>query len=190
LEGWGRQSVENLRYAINEKKNISLEKFIYSLGIRHIGLENAKLISRNIKSSINFINLNKNNKLKELEDLDGIGETQIKSIKKFFLNKINQKIISSLQQALTITDAKDLTMIGKLKNQTFMITGKLLNMSRSEAKTLIEQNAGSIVSNVSNKLDYLILGSKPTKRKVEAAKELNIKILNQSDWLDKLNKTS
>ena len=190
LEGWGKQSVNNLRYSINEKKNISLEKFIYSLGIRHIGLENAKLISRNIKSSINFINLNKNNKLKELEDLDGIGETQIKSIKKFFLNKINQKIISSLQQALTITDAKDLTMIGKLKNQTFMITGKLLNMSRSEAKTLIEQNAGSIVSNVSNKLDYLILGSKPTKRKVEAAKELNIKILNQSDWLDKLNKTS
>ena len=68
-----------------------------------------------------------------------------------------------------------------------MLTGKLQNMSRSEAKTLIEQNSGSIISNVSKKLDYLIVGEKPTKRKIENAKELKIKILNQSEWLEMLN---
>ncbi|MDB9746615.1 hypothetical protein OAB07_00905 [Candidatus Pelagibacter sp.] len=71
-----------------------------------------------------------------------------------------------------------------------MLTGKLLNMSRSEAKSLIEQNSGSVISNVSKKLDYLIAGEKPTKRKVEAAKQLNVKVINQNEWLKLLNKLS
>ena len=68
-----------------------------------------------------------------------------------------------------------------------MLTGKLLSMSRSEAKKLIEENSGSIISNVSKKLDYLIVGEKPTKRKVDAAKEINVRILSQSEWLKMLN---
>ena len=79
---------------------------------------------------------------------------------------------------------------GSLANKTFMLTGKLEGMSRAEAKSLIEVNSGSIVSNVSKKLDFLVIGDKPTKRKVEAAKELKIKILNQSEWLKMLNKSS
>ena len=71
-----------------------------------------------------------------------------------------------------------------------MLTGKLDGISRAEAKSLIEQNSGSIISNVSKKLDYLIIGEKPTKRKIETAKEMNIKILNQKEWLSMLNKTS
>jgi DNA ligase (NAD+) len=71
-----------------------------------------------------------------------------------------------------------------------MLTGKLQGISRAEAKSLIEKNSGTIISNVSKKLDYLIIGEKPTKRKVEAAKELKIKILKQSEWLSLLNKTS
>ena len=71
-----------------------------------------------------------------------------------------------------------------------MLTGKLLNMSRSEAKSLIEQHSGSVISNISKKLDYLIVGEKPTKRKIENAKQLNIKIINQNEWLKLLNKSS
>ena len=71
-----------------------------------------------------------------------------------------------------------------------MFTGKLIGMSRAEAKSLIEKNSGTIVSNVSKKLDYLIIGDKPTKRKVEAAKELKIKILDQSELQKLLNKSS
>jgi DNA ligase (NAD+) len=187
LEGWGTQSVKNLKYSIDQKKVISLERYIYSLGIRHIGLEGAKLISKNIKSCVNFTNLDNNKNLKDLENLDGIGETQIKSIKKFFTNKTNKLIVNELQKLLTIEDTKKIKLKGKLKNKTFMLTGKLLNMSRSEAKSLIEQNSGSIISNVSKKLNYLIIGEKPTKRKIDAANELKIKILNQSDWLKMLN---
>ena len=68
---------------------------------------------------------------------------------------------------------------GPLQNKSFLITGKLIGMSRAEAKSLIEQNSGIIVSNVSSKLDYLIVGEKPTKRKIETAQQLNIKVLDQ-----------
>ena len=71
-----------------------------------------------------------------------------------------------------------------------MLTGKLEGISRAEAKSLIEENSGSIVSNVSKKLDYLIIGEKPTKRKIDAAKDLKVKILSQDEWLNMLNKTS
>ena len=79
---------------------------------------------------------------------------------------------------------------GLLKNKTFMLTGKLDGISRAEAKSLIEENAGTTVSSVSKKLDFLIIGDKPTKRKVENAKDLKIKIINQYEWLKMLNKTS
>ena len=79
---------------------------------------------------------------------------------------------------------------GLLNNKTFMLTGKLDGMSRAEAKSLIEENSGSIISNVSKKLDYLIIGEKPTKRKIEAAKDLKVKMLSQAEWLKMLDKTS
>ena len=190
MDGWGKQSVSNLKYSIDSRKNISFEKFVYALGIRHIGLENAKLISKNLKSSKNFLNLMKTNKFEELLNLDGMGETQINSIKNFFSNKINQKVLKELMDILLIKNSTEMKKNGPLKNKTFMLTGKLQSMSRAEAKSLIEQNSGSIISNVTKKLDYLIIGDKPTKRKVDIAKEMKIKILNQSDWLKMLNKTS
>ena len=190
LEGWGKQSVRNLRYSINQKKNISLERFIYSLGIRHTGFEGAKLMSKNLKSIKNFVNLSEEKKIYELENLDGVGETQIKSIKIFFNNKTNFIILKELSRLLKVQDAKVSNKKGILKEKTFMLTGKLLNMSRAEAKSLIEQNSGSVISNVSKKLDYLIAGEKPTKRKVEAAKQLSVKVINQDEWLKLLNKSS
>ncbi len=87
---------------------------------------------------------------------------------------------------LNISDLK-LNKDGKLLNNTFMFTGKLSNMSRAEAKSLIEENSGSVVSSVNKKLKYLIIGEKPTNRKVQKAKELGIKILSQKEWLNLLN---
>ncbi len=190
MDGWGRQSVANLRYAIEERKNISFERFIYSLGIRHIGFENAKLIAKTLKSAEKFINIAKDKKISELLNIDGIGETQIDSLQKFFLNQTNLKVIYSLQKILKINNAIQKKKDGILNSKTFMFTGKLQGISRAEAKSLIEKNSGTIISNVSKKLDYLIIGEKPTKRKVETAKELRIKILKQSEWLSLLNKTS
>ena len=87
---------------------------------------------------------------------------------------------------LKVKDSEMNKNSGLLDSKTFMFTGKLSNMSRSEAKSIIEQNSGSIVSNVSKKLDYLIVGEKPTNRKVNAAKNLGVKILDQNSWLKML----
>ena len=190
LEGWGKLSVENLKYSINEKKQIPLERFIYALGIRHIGLENAKLISRYFVSFSKFKTLSKNNNFNNLLNIDGIGDTQVNSIKNFFSNTINISILNELNKILTIKNAIIDNKNGLLKNQTFLVTGKLIGISRAEIKSLIEENSGTTVSSVSKKLNYLIIGDKPTKRKIEGAKELKIKILNQYQFLKMLNKTS
>ena len=186
LEGWGDLSVSNLKYSIDQSKKVSLDRFIYSIGIRHIGIENAKLLAEYTRSITNFLNFVKKNKLNELLNIDGIGETQINSLKKFFDNKSNYEVVERLSSILNISDLK-LNKSGKLLNNTFMFTGKLLNMSRAEAKSLIEKNSGSVVSSVNKKLKYLIIGEKPTNRKVEQAKELGIKILSQKEWLNLLD---
>ena len=189
LDGWGKLSAENLRYSINEKKKISLEKFIYSLGIRHIGLENAKLLSRHFGSFLNFKLLAKNSNYNELLNIDGIGETQVISIKNFFSKKINLMILNDLEKLLIIENAKSINKKGLLKDKSFLVTGKLSNISRAEVKSLIEENSGKTVSSVSKRLNYLIVGEKPTKSKIENAKSLNIKVINQDEFLKMLNKT-
>ena len=188
LDGWGAQSAANLKYSIDLRKKISLNRLIYSLGIRHIGLENAKIISKHLKNMKKFLELSKINKIDELLNIDGIGETQIKSIKNFFTNKTNLNVVYKLNKVLLIEDSKELTKNGPLREKTFMITGKLTGISRAEAKSLIEQNSGSIISNVSKKLNYLVVGDKPTKRKLDIANELGVKVLNQTDLIKMLNK--
>jgi len=187
LDGWGGLSTSNLKYAIDSKKKISLDKFIYSLGIRHIGQENAKLLARHLKSANNFFKLSLNKDADELKNIDGIGDTQIKSIINFFLNKTNENFLFELKKVLEITDTHQLNQSGLLKNKTFMFTGKLQNISRAEAKSLVEKNSGNIVSSVTKKLDYLVIGEKPTNRKVDQAKNLGVKIISQKEWADLLN---
>ena len=190
LEGWGKLSVANLKFSIEQKKKISLDRFIYSLGVRHIGQENAKLIARHLKKAVNFFKLPYGDNIGSLSNIDGIGVTQIQSIKKFFLNKTNLKVLSELDKNLKIEDMILINDKGLLKNKTFMLTGKLNGVSRAEAKSLIEQNSGKIISNVNKKLNYLISGEKPTIKKVNTATELNIKVINQKEFMEMLNKTS
>ena len=190
LEGWGKQSMENLKYSINQRKNISLERLIYSLGIRHIGLENAKILSKYFKSFSNFINFSHEVNSDDILNIDGIGETQLYSVKDFFNNKVNLNILKDLQKILVVKNTITKNKNGLLNEKTFMITGKLNGISRAEVKSLIEENSGSSVSTVSKKLDYLIIGDNPTKKKVDKAKELKIVILNQGEFLKMLNISS
>ena len=182
--------MENLKYSINQRKNISLERLIYSLGIRHIGLENAKILSKYFKSFSNFINFSNELNSDDILNIDGIGETQLQSVKNFFNNKVNLNILKELQKILEVKNAVTKDKNGLLNEKTFMVTGKLNGISRAEVKSLIEENSGSSVSTVTKKLDYLIVGEKPTKKKVDKAKELKITILNQIQFLKMLNITS
>ena len=186
LDGWGKTSVANLKYSINKSKDISLEKIIYSLGIRHIGLENAKLLSQNIITYDNLLKINKDFNFESFLNIDGIGETQIKSLKNFFSNKTNLKIVQSLKKNLNIQKfSKNIN--GKLSDKTFLITGKLDGISRAEFKSIIEKNSGKIISSVNNKLNYLIVGAKPTPKKVSKARDLGINIISQDDINKMLN---
>ena len=187
LEGWGKLSINNLKKAIEKSQTVTLDRFIYSIGIRHIGQENAKILASFFGSIKNFEKLldlsNRNKLLKNLIDLDGIGETQIKSIDNFFLNKTNTKIINNLIKILIIENYSIKNSDGKFSNKKIMFTGGLRNMSRSEAKAIAENNGGKVIGSISKNLDYLVVGqSKPTKKKINQAKQYNIKIILEDEW--------
>jgi len=192
LEGWGMLSVKNLKSAINKSSKILLDKFIYSLGIRHIGQENAKLLGNFFKSINKLIELfnfsKRENLLKNISELDGIGTAQLNSLEEFFSNKQNNKIIISLIKYLEIENSKILNKDGKLSGKTVMFTGGFEKISRSEVKALVEENGGKVLGNILNKLNMLVIGnSKPTKSKIEKAKGKGIKIIFEDDWYKLLN---
>ena len=192
LEGWGNLSIENLKKAILKSKNISLEKFIFSIGIRHIGQENAKVLAAFFISIKEFSKLFDKGKISQilinLKELDGIGETQIESIENFFSNQVNAKITKSLINQLTIKNYSRKNISGKFSNKKIMFTGGFDNMSRSEAKSLAESNGGKVLGSVTKKLDILVVGnSKPTKKKIDQAKELKIQIMTEKEWNKMLN---
>ncbi len=192
LDGWGDLSVKNLKIATNQAKNVSLNKFIYSIGIRHIGQENAKILGSFFKSINQFSNLFKksqrDNILKNLKNLDGIGETQILSLRNFFENEKNSEIVKNFIKKLNIQNFQEVNKKGKLSNTNVMFTGSFKKISRSEAKTLTENLGGKVLGSVTKKLNILVVGdSKPTKKKIDKAKELKIKICSESEWYKLLN---
>ena len=194
LEGWGELSVSNLKTAIEKSKEISLAKFIYSLGIRHIGQENAKNLSRYFVSMKNFLKLCNPDllmsEINSLDEIDGIGETQIESLINFFKYKKNNKVVHELSKILNIQDFIEKKIDSFFSGKNIMFTGGFSTMSRSEAKSLAETFGAKILSSVTKKLDYLVIGSsKPTKNKVDKAKELGVKIIEEKEWL-KLSRNS
>ena len=164
----GKSLVAHLTIAHRLKNDLEMQKALYVVPLKALATE----------------------KYNELLNIDGIGETQVNSVKNFFSNKVNLDVLNQLAEILDIKDVTEDNKNGKLKNKTFMITGKLNGISRAEVKSLIEENAGAVVSSVSKKLNYLIVGEKPTKRKMEAAKNLKIITLDQKQFLTLLNKTS
>ncbi len=192
LEGWGILSINNLKKAIEKSKIITLDRFIFSIGIRHIGQENAKILAGFFASIEEFSKLFEHDERKKillnLIDLDGIGDTQIESINNFFLNKTNVSIIKELIEKLSVKKFSIQNKDGKFSNKKIMFTGGFENMSRSEAKAIAENNGGKVLGSISKKLDFLVVGnSKPTKKKIDEAKKLNIKIVLEKEWNKILN---
>ena len=117
-----------------------------------------------------------------------ISHTQVDSINNFFSDKINAKITQNMINQLTINDYLIRNKTGKFSNKKLMFTGGFENMSRSEAKALVEDNGGKVLGSISKKLDILVVGnSKPTKKKLDQAKELKIKIIFENEWNKILN---
>ena len=103
---------------------------------------------------------------------------------------MNINVLNELEKILKIKNAIQNSDNGLLKNKTFLVTGKLNGISRAEVKSLIEENSGKTISSVSKKLNFLIVGEKPTKKKVDYAKQLKIKVIDQAEFLKMLNKST
>ena len=192
LEGWGDLSTNNLENSINNSKKISLSKFIFSIGIRHIGQENAKILAGFFQTIVEFKKFVYSNNKKfffsTLLELDGIGETQIDSFMNFISSETNLKITKKLINELEISDYKIENKNGIFSNKKIMFTGTFKDMSRSEAKSIAENNGGKVLGSVSKKLDYLVVGdTKPTKKKIKQANDLKVKVITEKEWKKFLN---
>lgn len=177
-EGFGDKSYSKLLTSIEKSKNVEIAKFIYSLGIPNVGKSTATLICESFNNDINkLMSLTR----EELENVDGIGAIIADTYVTYFENKNNVSLVEELLKFITliIPESKKESSITGL---TFVITGTLPTMGRSEAAKLIEQNGGKVSSSVSKKTDYLLAGE-AAGSKLDKAKSLGVKIISEDELL-------
>jgi len=192
-EGWGDKSIENLFLAINQKREISLEKFIYAIGIRYVGQATSKLIANHFISYQNFkdkmikmanlmpAQILSDQDFQEFVALDGIGEKMAESIIDYFRDIKNLQMLNGVDQELKIQDTILIRSNSALAGKSIVFTGTLANITRAESKKKAEELGMKVVGSVSSKTDYVVAGS-DSGSKLKKAQELNIKILNEEDW--------
>ena len=208
LERFAEKSAQNLVEAVEKSKKISLEKFLYALGIRYVGEETAVLIARNaMKFSIFNFQFSMNDKnpndknVKNLQDIiklfpkiskedwlkiKGIGEKSAESLAAWFREKDNQKLLERLASLGVEIEMGERGLQGvegeKLRGKTFVLTGELSGLTRDEAKDMIRKRGGDVSSSVSKKTDYVVAGENPGS-KYDKAKELGVKVIDKKEFL-------
>lgn len=197
-EGFGKKSTENLFAGIQKAKNISLNRFLYALGVRFLGEITAKILAKNYVSITNLLDklqeaskkdmfgIRDNEEYKKFCAIDGIGGKTADAILDYFDDERNIKIIKDLLQFINVTDYVNTTINNKLDGKTILFTGTLSNMTRAEAKARAEELGGKVLSGISSKLDILVAGE-DAGSKLKKAQELGIKIINEDEWLELVN---
>jgi DNA ligase (NAD+) len=186
IERLGEKSVDNLLNAIEKSKGQPFSKILFALGIRYVGAGAAKKLSDHFSSIEELMNASE----EEISSIHEIGESISSSVKKFFSNKTNQKVIERLkEQGLNFKAQKKNTKETFFTRKSFVITGTLSKFSREEAGDKITVNGGKVTSSVSSKTDYLIAGENAGS-KLNKAKNLGINILNEDQFLKHLAKPS
>ncbi len=200
--GWGEKSVQNLFFAINQKRQIPLEKFIYAIGIRHVGEATAKLLAQHFVSYGNFINVMltlqqarelspespfdrlrvTSSDYQEFVALDGIGEKMASAILDYFCDSRSLQMILDLEKELQIQDVIQKKLNSEFSGKSIIFTGSLEKMSRAEAKKIAEDLGLKVVGSISSKTDFVVVGL-DAGSKLKKAQELNLKILNEEEWL-------
>lgn len=186
MEGFGQKSIDNLQSAITNSKKQPLHRLIYALGIRFIGETTAKTLAQAVNHLLDF----KKFTLEELQNLEDVGPKVAGSIHHFFSNKDNIKLLEQLEKlGLQLKNVKkQLSTGGNLKGQSFLFTGTLPTLKRSEAEAMVEENGGQILSGVSAKLNYLVVGE-DAGSKLDKAKKLNtVKIISEEEFLKMIGK--
>lgn len=186
LEGFGKKSLDNLQAAIEASKQQPLHRLIYALGIRFVGETTAKTLANAVENIVDFTTKTE----EELLLLEDVGVKVAKSIHQFFQNEQNIEMLHQLEiLGLQLKNEKKAVMAdGALTGQTFLFTGTLAKLKRSEAEALAEAEGGVIVSGVSAKLNYLVVGE-DAGSKLEKAKKINtIKIISEDEFLELIKK--
>ena len=180
-----KDSAIKLFKAINDKKNINFDRFIYSLGIRHLGSSTASLLASHFITFNNMVSVFKLHKLDEIDEvrsLDGIGDKVVNALIDFFQNRETLNLVNDLiKMGVTIQDYEKIETDSILSGKRIVITGTLESMSRAEAKVRIESLGGKVVSSISKNTNYLIIGEKPTNSKIDKANSLEVKIINENE---------
>ena len=184
LEGYGEKSVTNLLNAIEVSKSNSLERLLFGLGIKNVGKEKAKILAKTYK---NMDNLSKAT-YDELVEIPDIGPIIAKNIVDYFSNEDNLKIIEELKELGLNMEyiGEELKLNEDFLDKSFVLTGTLTKLTRDEAKALIENAGGKTVGSVSKKTYAVIVGDNPGS-KYDKAKELNIPIWTEEEFLEKIN---
>ncbi|MEO6550743.1 MAG: helix-hairpin-helix domain-containing protein, partial [Ferruginibacter sp.] len=184
LEGFGKRSIENLQSAIESSKKQPLHRLIYGLGIRYCGENTAKTLANAVKHLFDFKDFSE----EQLKNLEDVGVKVAGSIYRFFHDKDNLAMLENLE-GLGISlknQKKQANVNSSLSGQTFLFTGSLTQLKRTEAEEMVEKNGGKIVGSVSSKLNYLVVGEDAGSKLEKAKKIQSIKIINEQDFINML----
>jgi DNA ligase (NAD+) len=188
VEGYGETSVRNLFGSIDQRREIALERFIFSLGIRHVGETTALALARGYGSWKAFhdaclmVAKGDEETIAEMDALDQIGETVIESIKAYFGESHNRGIVERLTKEVTILDAEKPKTDSAIAGKTVVFTGALEKMTREEAKAQAERLGAKAAGSVSTKTDYVVAGPGAGSKLAEAKKH-GVKVLSEDEWL-------
>jgi DNA ligase (NAD+) len=187
-DGWGDKSVQNLLENIEAAKNISLDKFIYALGIRYLGQNNSLILAREFVTAQNFYDASlklkdKNQELlNKLDSIDGLGAKILQGISEFSQHQENIEIIQALISILKIQDYRQSTDTA-ISGLNIVFTGSLNNMSRSEAKAIAESMGAKVSGTISSNTDILVAGDK-SGSKLKKAQSLGVRVISEDEWLE------
>jgi DNA ligase (NAD+) len=187
-EGYGETSVRNLFAAIEERRRISLERFIFALGMRHVGETTALALARGYGSWKAFhdaclkVARDDEEAISEMDALDQIGDTVIASIKAYFGESHNRGIVERLTKEVTILDAEKPKSNSAIAGKTVVFTGSLEKMTRDEAKAMAERLGAKAAGSVSKKTDYVVAGP-GAGSKLADAKKHGVEVLTEDEWL-------
>ncbi|MBO9681358.1 MAG: NAD-dependent DNA ligase LigA [Flavisolibacter sp.] len=186
LEGFGKKSIDNLKTAIEASKKQPLHRLIFALGIRYVGETMAKTLAHAVDHLLDLQNFDE----EALQNLEDVGPKVAGSVVQFFSNRQNIELIQALESiGLQLkNEKKDFTSGGSLEGQSFLFTGTLSKLKRSEAEEIVEQNGGTILSGVSSKLNYLVVGEDAGSKLEKAKKITTIKIISEDQFIKMINK--
>ncbi|HLL42206.1 MAG TPA: NAD-dependent DNA ligase LigA [Segetibacter sp.] len=186
MAGFGKKSIENLQSAIEESKHQPLNRLIFALGIRYVGETTGKVLA----NSINHLMDLKDFSEEKLQTLEDIGVKVAKSVHTFFQNEQNIQILQQLEAlGVEMNNKKNISIAaGGLNGQTFLFTGTLNKLKRSEAEEMVEQNGGKILGSVSTKLNYLVVGEDAGSKLEKAKKIHTVKIISEDDFISLVEK--